>query len=648
MKKILLLLLTMLGLAGCASTPSHPALQAAADLPKLLPVREFVANVKFNGGYTISPDGKKIAWFGVHGFGPALLVKTVGQDQVTAFKGIPIGLHWAQDSRRLFYLKDQGGNENFHVMMVDSEQAHAEPVDLTPYPGIQATIVRVIQSDPAHILVAHNQRDKKLSDLYKINIDTRQQMLVAQNPGDAVNVVTDPAGKLVAVVRQTADKTTLANSDTLKEILAWNSEETVEVLDVASDGRSVYLLSNRNRNLVGLTRLDLQTGQETPVHEEAEADIEHVQIGRVSRLPLLAASTPGYPKTHFLDARLQADLAPLMSPALRALHILSMDDSEQHMTLRIDEDGSTKYYLFDRGNGRKTLIGEAPNSAHAAQLASPQPITVQSRDGLPLHGYLTLPKGAKAERLPTVLLVHGGPWWRDHWDNGLGMQQFLANRGYAVLQINYRGSTGYGRAFTEAGIGEFGGTGKMHNDLMDGVQWAVKQGISDPGKVAIMGASFGGYATLAGLTFTPDAYACGIDLVGPSNLATLQEEAPEYWKPFMHRMRKYMGDPSDPEQRKKMLAQSPISHAANVRSPLLIVQGANDPRVKRAQSDLMVEALRQAGKQVDYMPLANEGHGTTNWPNNLKIYRRAEDFLAKCLGGRSSGFDMYELASWMF
>lgn len=648
MKKILLLLLMTLGLAGCASAPSHPALQAAADLLKLLPVHEFVANTKSNGGYTISPDGKKIAWFGVHGFGPALLVKTVGQDQVTAFKGIPIGLHWAQDSRRLFYLKDQGGNENFHVMMVDSEQAQAEPVDLTPYPGIHAMIVRVIQADPAHILVAHNQRDKKLSDLYKINIDTRQQMLVAQNPGDAVNVVTDRAGKLVAVMRQSADKTTLVNSDTQKEIIAWNSEETVDVLDVASDGRSVYLLSNRNRNLVGLTRLDLQTGQETPVYEEADADIEHVQISRVSRLPLLAASTPGYPKTHFLDARLQADLASLMTPALRALHILSMDDSERRMTLRIDEDGSTKFYLFDRGNGGKTLIGEAPNGAHAAQLASSQPITVQSRDGLPLHGYLTVPKGAKAERLPTVLLVHGGPWWRDHWDNGLGMQQFLANRGYAVLQINYRGSTGYGRAFTEAGIGEFGGTGKMHDDLMDGVQWAVKQGIADPGKIAIMGASFGGYATLAGLTFTPEAYACGVDLVGPSNLATLQEEAPEYWKPFLHRMRKYMGDPGDPEQRKKMLAQSPISHAAAVRSPLLIVQGANDPRVKRAQSDQMVEALRQAGKQVDYMPLENEGHGTRNWPNNLKIYRRAEDFLAKCLGGRSSGFDLYELASWMF
>ncbi len=648
MKKFFLLLLLAFALGGCATAPRHPALQQAETLPPLLPIHEFVANTKSNGGYTISPDGKKVAWFGVHGFGPALLVKTLGQDQVTAFKGIPIGLRWAQDSRRLFYLKDQGGNEDFHVMMVDSEQPQAAPIDLTPYPGIQASVLRVIQSDPAHILVVHNQRDKRLFDLYRVNIDTREQMLVAQNPGDAVNVVTDHEGKPVALVRDTGNRTVLAAIDTLEEIIAWNSEETVDVLDLAPDRRSVYLLSNRNRNLVGLTRLDLQTGQETLVHEEVGVDIEQVLISKISHRPLLAHSMPGYPKSHFLDERLRADLAPLMDPTLRSLQILSMDDSEQRMTLRIDHDGDTKFYVFDRSSGSKTLVGEAPNGVHAAQLASPQPITVQSRDGLPLHGYLTLPKGVKAGRLPTVLLVHGGPWWRDHWDNGLGMPQLLANRGYAVLQINYRGSIGYGRAFTEAGIMQFGGTGKMHEDLTDGVQWLIRQGIADPEKIAVMGTSFGGYATLVGLTFTPQAYACGVDVVGPSNLATLQDDAPEYWKPFLHRMRKYMGDAGDPQQRKTMLEQSPISHAAAVRSPLLIVQGANDPRVKRGQSDQMVEALRQAGKQVDYMLLADEGHGARNWPNNLKIYRRAEDFLAKCLGGRSSGFDLYELASWMF
>lgn len=648
MKRIFTIALLLSSLAGCAIAPRHPSLQSEVAMPALLPIHEFVANTKSNGGYTISPDGKKIAWFGVHGFGPALLVKTIGQDQITAFKGIPIGLQWAQDSRRLFYLKDEGGNENFHVMMVDSAQPEQAPVDLTPYAGIQAWVHKVIRSDPAHILVAHNQRDKKLRDLYKINIDTRQQTLVAQNPGDAIDVVTDQDGKTVAIVRLDGDRTTLAAPDTLQEIISWNSEETVRVIDVAPDRRSLYLLSNRNRDLVSLTRLDLQSGQETLLYEEPGVDLDQVQISRISRQPLLAYSMPSFPKTHFFDDKLRNDLAPMMGPATRALHVLSMDNSEQHFTLRVDTDGATKFYWYERGSGQKMLIGEAPNGAYAEQIASPAPITLQSRDGLTLHGYLTVPKGVKAEHLPMVLVVHGGPWHRDAWDNKLGMPQMLANRGYAVLQINYRGSTGYGRAFTEAGIGQFGGSGKMHQDLKDGVQWAVNKGIADPKKIAIMGASFGGYATLVGLSFTPDAYQCGIDLVGPSDLATLQEEAPEYWTPYLHKFRKYMGDASIPAQRVNMLAQSPLSHAADVRSPLLIVQGQNDPRVKRAQSDRMVKALRQAGKQVDYLLLADEGHGTRNWPNNLKIYRRGEDFLARCLGGRSSGFDLYELASWMF
>ena len=646
------LIIVLTTLAGCAVSPRHPSLQNADTLTSLLPVRAFVANLDSNGGYTISPDGKKIAWIGVKGLGPALLVKTIGRDEVTAFKGMPIGFKWAQDSHRLFYLKDEGGNENFHVLMVDSTQPDVAPVDLTPIPGIAAMIHRVIQSDPAHILVLHNQRDKKVFDLYKINIDTREQTRVAENPGDAIGVTTNHEGNLIAVIRQSGDRTRLeakrSGSDTPQEIISWDSEATVRVLDAAPDGRSLYLLSNRQGDRIGLTRLDMQSGQETLLAEDPDVDLSDALISNISYQPLIAYSDPSYPRVQVLDVALRRSLDSLFAPAPKALHVLSMDDSEKKMTLRVDDDANSKFYLFDRDTNTKTLIGIAPNSHHSDQLSSPKPITLQSRDGEPLHGYLTLPKGASVQKLPMVLLVHGGPWGRDMWSNGMGTEQFLANRGYAVLQINYRGSTGYGRQFTEAGIGELGGNGKMHTDLIDGVQWAISQGIADPDKIAIMGGSFGGYATLVGLTFTPAVFACGVDLVGPSNLAELLENAPEYWKPFMSKWHRYLGDPTIPEQRKKMLEQSPVSHADAVRSPLLIVQGANDPRVKQNQSDQMVRALRQAGKQVDYLLLSDEGHGTRNWQNRLKEFRRTEDFLAGCLGGSSSGFDLFELAAWMF
>lgn len=655
MQKILAatsLIISLASLAGCAVSPRHSSLQNAGILSSPLPVRAFVANLDSNGGYTISPDGKKIAWVGVKGLGPALLVKTIGREEVTAFKGIPIGFKWAQDSRRLFYLKDEGGNENFHVLMVDSAQPDAAPIDLTPVPGIVAMVHSVIQSDPTHILVLHNQRDKKMFDLYKINIDTREQTRIAENPGDAIAVATNHDGNLIAVIRQSGDRTRLeakrSGSDTPQEIISWDSEATVRVLDATPDGRCLYLLSNRHSDRVGLTRLDMQSGQETLLNEDQKVDISDARISKISHQPLIVYSEPGYPKVQILDAALRHGLDSLFAPAPKALYVLSMDDSEKKMTLRVDDDADRKFYLFDRDTHAKTLIGEAPNSHYSAQLSSPKPITLQSRDGMPLHGYLTLPKGASTQRLPMVLLVHGGPWERDTWNNGMGMEQFLANRGYAVLQINFRGSTGYGRQFSEAGIGELGGNGKMHADLIDGVQWAVDQGIADPGKIAIMGGSFGGYATLVGLTFTPAVFACGVDFVGPSNLAELLENAPGYWKPSMSKSHRYFGDPSIPEQRKKMLEQSPVSHADAVRSPLLIVQGANDPRVNRNQSDQMVRALRQSGKQVDYLLLNNEGHGARNWQNRLKEFRRTEDFLAGCLGGSSSGFDLFEMAAWVF
>lgn len=652
MRKLLVpLLVCAFALFACALAPSHPALKSEA-LPELLPAHEFFANRAFNGLYTVSPDGKKLAWIAVKGFGPALFVKTLGQDDVKTFKTLPIAFKWAQDSRRLFYLKDEGANENYHVMLVDSERPGAAPVDLTPYPGIQATVHQVIRSDPAHILVLHNQRDKTFFDLYRINIDTGRQALVAQNPGDAVGVVTDAEGELVGLIRQAGRRirllAKLPGAETVKEIIAWDSEETVRVIDVAADRRSLYLLSNRNRDRVALRHLDLASGQETLYYEAPEVDIEGAAVSKISHKPLFAYSVPGYPKLHVFDEKIRADLERFLPDPARGFQVVSADDSEQKVTVKLDSDSETRYFLFDRRTGETTLLGEGPHNRRAAFLAAMKPIAIKSRDGLTLHGYLTLPRGAAARRLPMVLLVHGGPWGRDFWDNSLGVVQFLANRGYAVLQINYRGSTGYGRAFTEAAIGEF--AGKMHDDLVDGVNWAIDQGIADRDRIAIMGVSYGGYATLVGLSFTPEIFACGVDIVGPSNLAKLLETVPLYWKPFMQKFYTYVGDPADPSQRKRMLEKSPVTRAEAVQRPLLIIHTANDVRVVQAHADDMVAALKNAGKQVDYLLFGGAGHigSAWTWGTRLRVFRATEDFLAQCLGGRSGGWDYYELAAWLF
>ena len=284
---------------------------------------------------------------------------------------------------------------------------------------------------------------------------------------------------------------------------------------------------------------------------------------------------------------------------------------------------------------------------YAESLAPVKPVEFKSRDGLTLHGYLTLPKGAAPVNLPTVLLVHGGPWFRDRWESDFytnRLAQFLANRGYAVVQINYRGSEGYGRKFMEAAIGEFGG--KMHEDLLDGINWLVGQGIADPQRIAIMGRSFGGYAALVGLTYTPDTFACGIDIVGLSDLTS--QKGPAYGELGRYWWERYFGNPEVAADFEKMKQKSPYYHVDSIRHPVLIIYGASDARVQREQSEKMITALKASHKEVQSLVLNKEGHLITRWPSNLKMYRQIEDFLAGCLGGRSSGFDYYELGAWAF
>lgn len=649
MIRILVIAVAVLSLLGCATRPSHPAL-SDADLPRLLPVRDLVANVHYRGDYRISPDGTRLAWRQVHGLREQVFVRTLGRDDTRKLgfdaQGIP--MFWAQDSRRLLLIKDAGGDENFHLYVADTDHPDRPLRDLTPLANTRVLVQQIIADDPGHILILHNARDRALFDLYRLDLDSGEQTLLHRNPGDVQRVITDRQGRLRARIRRVAADQLLelpGSAGGWTERLRWSPDDELLPLGFDAGGDGLWALSNRGRDKRALVRVDLAGGGERVIYRHPDADVGRVYLSHRSQVPALAYVHTDYTRVIRLDPALPklATLVPGKGP--RRIRLTSIDDAEQRLVLAVDTDRGTTDYLYDGSSGQVTRLGSSPSLAFAADLADMRPVQLRARDGLALHGYLTLPRGSAGQGLPMVLLVHGGPFTRDLWGYNRRVQ-FLANRGYAVLQINYRGSSGYGRAFTEAAYGEFAGS--MQDDLIDAVRWAVEQGIADPARVAIVGRSYGGYAALVGLTRDPDTFACGIAIVPPSDLVGLSEAFPPYWRPFMHRWRRAVGDPADPADRARMAAQSPINHAERVRAPVLIVQGANDVRVTRDQAEGMVAALRAAGKPVDYLLIPDEGHRIRHWKNRLKLYRASEDFLAGCLGGRSAGFDYYQLGSWLF
>ena len=643
------ILLLSLFITACAVQPTHISLKEST-LPNLLPVRDFVANTDYNGHYRISPDGKQLAWKAVAGSREEIFIRTLGKndERSLGFDAQGTSFFWAQGSQRLLFVKDAGGNENYHLFRVNIDEPDQQPVDITPLQNTRVGIQELIENDPAHILIVHNGRDKTLFDLYKLNINSGEMSLLYKNTEQVTQLVTDRQGQLRARVRQDKEHRFLelpqGADGSWAELIRWSQDDTVRVMKFNQKGDAVFMLSNRGRDKVSLVQLDIATGKETLVYEHPDVDISFVHFNQRSLQPALAYTQPDYPHVEALDVSLSDALNQFRKDGPVGIYITSADNAQQLITLNVNDDREVSFYLYDRRSGETTLLGKDASHNFAGSLSSMQPIQFKARDGLNLHGYLTLPV-TNNRPLPMVMLVHGGPFARYIWQYNR-QAQFLANRGYAVLQINYRGSRGYGRRFMEEAIGEF--AGKMHDDLIDGVNWAVEQGIADKSRVAIMGRSYGGYATLVGLTMTPETFACGIDIVGPADLETLDRNFPAYWKPFMHHWRKYVGDPDNAEDRARMRKQSPLYYAEQVQSPLLIIQGANDVRVKQDQSDRMVQALRDAGKEVDYRVIPGEGHGIRHWKNRLDVYRATEDFLAECLGGRSSGFDYYQLGSWMF
>ena len=622
--------------AGLFALPAS----ARAELPPLIPRDVLFGNPERLAPLP-SPDGLRLAYLRPDDKDVLQVwVRTVGKDDDRAITRDPKrgvqDFGWTWSDRALYYLQDADGDENFHVLVTDVERG--ETRDMTPIQGVRATILGLEPAHPEAMVVGLNRRDRALIEPWRLDLETGALTRLADNPGDVRNWVLDADLAVRGRVRVHADGgTDLEVRDSAagewRVRLSWRIGEAVEVLGFSADGRTLFVKSDVGTDTAGLYALDLAVGAPRLLAADAAADLDQWVLNPVTHAVQVVAFNRLRPAWTLLDPAIAADWAGLAKTAPGDLRVLGRDRADRTWTVAYDSDlGFTDYFAWDRGAQKATFLFNAEPKLRAYTLAPMKPLEIKARDGLMLPCYLTLPMGVPPRSLPLVLNVHGGPWWRDTWGYDVE-SQWLANRGYAVLKVNYRGSTGFGKRFLGLARHQFAGT--MHDDLIDAVDWAVKQGIADPKRVGIWGWSYGGYATLVGLTFTPEVFACGVDGVGPSNLVTLVESFPPYWKVNLAtRWHPFVGDPADSADRADMLRRSPITRVDRIRAPLLVGQGANDPRVPQAQSDSMVTALRRRGVPVEYLVFPDEGHGFVRPENNLKFYAAAEAFLAKYLGGR--------------
>ena len=638
-------------LSGCERSAPHPALREAR-LPPLIPTYEFVFNRQAMDGFSFSPDGTRLAWSGPSGWRHALHVRSEATGATHVYHVGGSGMHWSADSRRLLILDDKSGAENHHLLRLDVDDARAVPIDLTPYPGVRVWLHQILQEDAEHVLVLHNRRNPMVRDLYRINLSTGAEELIAQNPGDGVLPLTDRSGafkgwRKPVVADRPRGKPRPAE---LKErsSITQRRDEMTRVIGMSRDRSRAWVLSNQRRDRIALFNVETKTGAGQLVYEDERTDLSRVLVSDVLEKAVLAVSIPDYPVSAILDPQWQADLQPLLKSydgARFGFDLVSMDPSERRLVVTVYTHATRRYYLLDRTRKRHVLLGESRSADFGKAMVEPEAVEIPARDGLKLPGYVLRPPGAGPRRVPLVLLVHGGPWGRVAWSDpdhseDLLRAQFLANRGYAVVVVNYRGSTGYGQSFMLAAVGEFGG--KMQDDLLDAARWAIDRGIADAERIAVMGHSYGGYATLMALAQHPRTFACGIDISGPTDLAKLIESFPPYWELELNHWYSYVGDPAVRADRERMEKISPVNLAARFERPLLIIQGEKDVRVPAQQSAAMAEALQKSGKAVEYVTFADMGHSLGYWAHHLGVLRRSEQFLADCLGGRTARFDLLE------
>jgi len=609
------------------------ACQPAVEKAPKISMEDFFRNPE-KAGFRISPNGQMIIYRAPLSGRMNVFVQKLGDTTAVAIthetQRSIYDAFWESDDR-IIYTKDQGGDENTHVLSVKPDGSGL--VDHTPFEKVQASVVDILEDRPDELLIQHNQRNKQIFDVYLLNAKTGEMKMVAENPGNITGWITDHDGKIRAAVTSDGVNTSLlyrnSENDKFKTVITTNFKETLNPVLFTFDNKNLYCISNLGRDKMALVEFDPSTAKEVKViYENQDADISGVDYSKLRKVLTEVYYETDKVEKHFLDAETEQIDSKIKTqiPNYSFQITRKSKDETKLLAYATSDRYFGGYFLYDVKSGEFKKLADFKPWLKEETMAEMKPVSYQSRDGLMIHGYLTLPKGMKAEKLPVIVNPHGGPWARDSW--GFNSEvQFLANNGYAVLQMNFRGSTGYGRKFWETSFKQWGRT--MQNDISDGVKWLVDQGIADPKRVAIYGASYGGYATLAGLTLTPELYAAGVDYVGVANMFTFMKTIPPYWEPYRQMFYEQVGDPVKDSL---MLAEvSPVLLVDKIKAPLFVAQGANDPRVNKAESDQMVKALKNRGIAVEYMVKDNEGHGFYNQENQFDFYRSMLAFLDKHL-----------------
>jgi dipeptidyl aminopeptidase/acylaminoacyl peptidase len=607
-------------------------------LVELIPRRVLFGN-PIRANPQVSPDGKKLAFLAPVDNVLNVWVGDLNSDNFTPVtkdtdRGIQI-YFWGEDNRHLFHLQDIGGNENWRLYAVHLETG--EMRDLTPFENVQVQVIQYNKHFPDDLLIAMNRESEQLHDVYHLHIPSGKITMRAKNPGTFAGWVSDfylkvrgaleatPDGGFRLLVRET-------ETEEWKTAAIWEQEDslTSAPLFFSKDGKHLYLKDSRNVNAARLIEMDIGTGTAEIILEDPEYDVGDVIVNPDTYEIQAVSFSKARDEWTVLDPSISEDISTVRKLHRGDFFLSSRDHADKHWIVGFTADnGPVPYYLFDREQKKATFLFDHRPELKKYKLAAMEPISFTSGDGMTIHGYITFPPEQTRANLPMVLNVHGGPWHRDTWGYNPEAQWF-ANRGYVCLQINFRGSTGYGKKFLNAGDREWGG--KMHQDLVDAVHWSVDQGYADAKRIAIYGGSYGGYAALVGATFTPDLFRCAIAIVGPSNLITFIRSIPAYWSTFLAILHKRVGNPDTEEE--FLISRSPLSRVNEIKIPMLIAQGANDPRVKQAESEQIVQAMKQKGIPHEYLLFSDEGHGFAKPENRLRFYESAERFLAQHLGGR--------------
>lgn len=634
---VLVLLLPMF-LITCRQTET-------AGVPSLIP-REVLFGNPVKSRVRLSPDGKFLAYCAPVDNVLNIWVETIGQDDdrpVTRDNNRGVRYYfWAEDSKHILYAQDVGGNENWRMYAIDLETDEIK--DLTPFENIQVRTVATHKDFPHEILFSMNKENPRAHDMYHLDLTSGEMILIAKNPGNIIDWITDAQFKVRGAIAALPDGgfelMVLDNDESeWKTLITWDAENSMTSAPnflsppttFSKDGAYIYLMDSRDVNAGRMVKMEIATGNIDVLAEDSQYDVSDNILIHPDNYEIQAIA---FEKERIawtiLDESVRGDFAAITNLDRGDFSILSRDDTDNTWLIAFEKDnGPVTYYVYDRLTKKGEYLFNQRPDLDKYMLATMEPMSFASRDGLTIHGYITYPPGKEKKNLPMVLYVHGGPWARNTWGFD-SKAQWFANRGYAVLQVNFRGSTGYGKDFVNAGDKEWGG--KAQNDLVDAVNWAIEHGIADPKRVAIYGESYGGYAALVGATFTPDLFCCAVDMCGPSNIVTFIQALPPWFSTLLATIHKRMGNPDTEEEFLK--SRSPLFKVDQIKIPILIAQGANDPRVKQEEAEQIVAAMKEKGLEYEYLLFPDEGHGLTKPENRLTFYAAAEKFLAKHMGGR--------------